>query len=116
MTYQPTVALEANQHVHSLLEERRLLSVLERFLFDAPSDLWQLIPPTLPDPFETSHLALALDHPRWFAQEIAYCLRQSGSLQPSGKRAIRLYTPSRLAMALCQTSTILAELVANRKR
>src|SRR4030095_17269097 len=105
MTYQPTVAIEANQHVHSLLEERRLLSVLERFLFDAPSDLWQLIPPTLPDPFETSHLALALGHPRWFAQEIAYCLRQSGSLQPSGKRAIRFYTPaSRLEMALCQTS------------
>ena len=59
--------------------------MLERFLFDAPSDLWQLIPPTLPDPFETSHLALALGHPRWFAQKIAYCLRQSGEITAIGK-------------------------------
>jgi hypothetical protein len=96
MTYQPTVAIEANQHVHSLLEERRLLSVLERFLFDAPSDLWQLIPPTLPDPFETSHLALALGHPRWFAQKIAYCLRQSGVITAIGKKGNSLVY-SRLA-------------------
>src|SRR4030095_11197391 len=86
MTYQPTVAIEANQHVHSLLEERRLLSVLERFLFDAPSDLWQLIPPTLPDPFETSHLALALGHPRWFAQKIASRLRESGVITAIEKK------------------------------
>jgi hypothetical protein len=66
--------------------ERRLLSVLERFPFDAPSDLWQLIPPTLPDPFETSHLALALGHPRWFAQKTAYCLRQSGVITAIGKK------------------------------
>ena len=66
--------------------ERRLLSVLERFPFDAPSDLWRLIPPTLPDPFETSHLALALGHPRWFAQKIAYCLRQSGVITAIGKK------------------------------
>ena len=66
--------------------ERRLLSVLERFLFDAPSDLWQLIPPTLPDPFETSHLALVLGHPRWFAQKIAYCLRQSGVITAIRKK------------------------------
>src|SRR4030095_16756866 len=66
--------------------ERRLLSVLERFPFDAPSDLCQLLPPTLPDPFETLHLALALGHPRWFAQKIAYCLRQSGVITAIGKK------------------------------
>jgi hypothetical protein len=76
--------------------ERRLLSVLERFLFDAPSDLWQLIPPTLPDPFETSHLASVLGHPRWFAQKIAYCLRQSGAIAAIGKKANSLVY-SRLA-------------------
>ncbi|HEX2521314.1 MAG TPA: hypothetical protein VHP35_04250 [Terriglobia bacterium] len=76
--------------------ERRLLSVLERFPFDAPSDLWQLIPPTLPDPFETSHLALALGHPRWFAQKIAYCLRQSGVITAIGKKGNSLVY-SRLA-------------------
>ena len=66
--------------------ERRLLSVLERFPFDDPSDLWQLIPPTLPDPFETSHLASVLGHSRWFAQKIAYCLRQSGVITTIGKK------------------------------
>ena len=66
--------------------ERKLLRVLERSVFDAPSDLWQLIPPTLPDPFETSHLASVLGHPRWFAQKIAYCLRQSGVITAIGKK------------------------------
>ena len=66
--------------------ERRLLSVLERFVFEAPSDLWQLIPPTLPDPFDTSHLASVLGHSRWFAQKIAYCLRQSGVIAAIGKK------------------------------
>jgi hypothetical protein len=66
--------------------ERRLLSVLERFVFEAPHDLWQLIPPMLPDPFDTSHLASALGHSRWFAQKIAYCLRQSGVIAAIGKK------------------------------
>ena len=66
--------------------ERRLLSVLERFVFEAPQDLWQLIPRTLPDPFDTSHLASVLGYSRWFAQKIAYCLRQSGVIAAIGKR------------------------------
>jgi len=65
--------------------ERKLLRVLERFLFDVPSDLWQLIPPSLPDPFETSQLASAVGRPRWFAQKIAYCLRHSGVTRAIGK-------------------------------
>ncbi len=66
--------------------ERRLLSVLDRFVLEAPSDLWQLIPPTLPDPFDTSHLAAVLGHSRWFAQKIAYCLRRSGVIAAIGKK------------------------------
>ena len=66
--------------------ERRLLTVLDRYVFNDPSDLWQLIPPTLPDPFETSHLASVLGHSRWFAQKIAYCLRQSGVITAIGKK------------------------------
>jgi hypothetical protein len=65
--------------------ERKLLRVLERSVFDAPSDLWQLIPPTLPDPFETSQLASVVGRPRWFAQKIAYCLRHSGVTTAIGK-------------------------------
>ena len=66
--------------------ERRLVTVLERYVFNDPSDLWQLIPPTLPDPFETSHLASVLGHSRWFAQKVAYCLRQSGVTTAIGKK------------------------------
>jgi hypothetical protein len=66
--------------------ERKLLRVLERFRFDVPSDLWQLIPPSLPDPFETSQLASAVGRPRWFAQKIAYCLRHSGVTTAIGKK------------------------------
>src|SRR5262245_26575452 len=63
--------------------------LLERVVFNTPSDPWQLIPPALPDPFESSHLASVLGHSRWFAQKIAYCLRQSGVISQSGKKAIR---------------------------
>jgi hypothetical protein len=66
--------------------DRKLLRVLERSVFDAPSDLWQLIPSTLPNPFETSHLASVLGHPRWFAQKVAYCLRRSGVTTAIGKK------------------------------
>jgi hypothetical protein len=53
-----------------------------------PPILWQLIPPTLPDPVETSHLASVLGHPQWFAQKVAYCIRAIA------KKATRLYTPA----------------------
>ena|SRR5215471_1411366 len=66
--------------------ERKLLRVLERYLFDAPSDLWQLIPSSLPDPFETSQLASVVGRPRWFAQKIAYCLRHCGATRAIGKQ------------------------------
>jgi hypothetical protein len=50
--------------------ERKLLRVLERFLFDVPSDLWQLIPSSLPDAFETSQLASAVGRPRCLLSSI----------------------------------------------
>ena len=58
--------------------KRKLLRVLERSVFDAPSDLYQLIPTTLPNPFETSHLASVLGHPRWFAQRLLTAFANRG--------------------------------------
>ena len=65
--------------------ERRLLGVLARHVVATPADLWSLIPMGLPEPFQTSHLARVLGRPRWFAQKVAYCLRESGASTAIGK-------------------------------
>jgi hypothetical protein len=65
--------------------ERRLLGVLERHVIATPSDLWSLISWELPEPFQTLHLAHVLNRPRWFAQKVAYCLRESGASTAIGK-------------------------------
>jgi hypothetical protein len=74
--------------------ERRLLTVLERFVFEEPSDLWQLIPRTLPDPFETSHLASVLGIPDGLLKRLPTVSANPGSLRPSERKATRLYTPA----------------------
>ncbi|MFO0942596.1 MAG: hypothetical protein U0930_17810 [Pirellulales bacterium] len=40
----------------------------------------------LPNPFSTSHIAEALEKPRWFAQKVAYCLRQMKAIELVGKQ------------------------------
>jgi hypothetical protein len=65
--------------------ERRLLGVLERHVIATPADLWSLIAGELPEPFQTLHLARVLHRPRWFAQKVAYCLRESGASTVIGK-------------------------------
>jgi hypothetical protein len=65
--------------------ERRLLDVVERRLFCAPSDLGDLLPQSVVEPFTTSDLAAALKAPRRLAQKMAYCLRKMGTIVPEGK-------------------------------
>ena len=65
--------------------ERRLLGGLERHVIVTPSDLWSLISWDLSEPFQTLHLARVLNRPRWFAQKVAYCLRESGASIAIGK-------------------------------
>jgi hypothetical protein len=65
--------------------ERRLLGVFARHVIATPSDLWSLISWELPEPFQTLHLARVLHRPRWFAQKVAYCLRESGASMAIGK-------------------------------
>jgi hypothetical protein len=62
-----------------VIVERRLLGVLGRHVIATPSDLWPLISWELPEPFQTIDLARVLNRPRWFAQKVAYCLRESGA-------------------------------------
>ena len=58
---------------------------LERHVIATPSDLWSLISWELPEPFHTLQLARLLHRPRWFAQKVAYCLRESGASTTIGK-------------------------------
>ena len=55
--------------------DRRLREVLGRHRFERPTDLLELVPTDLPDPFTTADLARLLGTTRDRAQKIAYCLR-----------------------------------------
>jgi hypothetical protein len=67
-------------------QERRLLRVVDRRLFECPEDLAALLPEPLPEPFATADLAAALGRPRRLAQRMAYCLREMDAITPVGKR------------------------------
>jgi hypothetical protein len=67
-------------------QERRLLQVVGRRRFETPTDLGDLIPPDLVEPFTTSDLARAIAQPRRLAQRMAYCLRELGIIAPDGKQ------------------------------
>lgn len=68
-----------------VVDERRLVDVQERHLFESPADLATLLPRDLPEPFTTAHLADALDATRRTAQQMAYCLRTTGVVTMEGK-------------------------------
>jgi hypothetical protein len=68
-----------------VVQERRLLDVLERRLFTTPADLCALLPDTLDDGFDTADLAEHLRIRRRLAQQMAYCLRKCGSIEMVGK-------------------------------
>jgi hypothetical protein len=75
------------------VQERRLLNVVERRLFETPADLLTLLPDGIQQPFTTRELAKAARQPVWLAQKMAYCLREIGVLEQAGKRGrAYLYT------------------------
>ena len=67
-------------------EERRLLEVVNRHLFQIPADFWKIIPDGLPEHFTTADLANTLKTSRRFSQRVAYCLREMGAIQKIGLR------------------------------
>lgn len=78
-----------------VIEERRLLDVVARHRFDTPDALAALLPADLPTPFTTTDLAAALGQSRWLAQKMAYCLRETGGIEATGKRGRAvLYAPA----------------------
>jgi hypothetical protein len=63
-----------------VVEERRLLEVLEVVSIDSPADLIDVLPDDLPERFTTADLAAAMGGTRRLAQQTAYCLRGAGCI------------------------------------
>jgi hypothetical protein len=66
--------------------ERRLVDVVDTMLLRHAGDLAGLLPGDLPETFTTADLAARLRRPRRAAQQMAYCLRRSGTIVAVGKR------------------------------
>jgi hypothetical protein len=71
-----------NDHV---VEDQRLVEITCVHEFRTAADFCRLLPPSLPRPFHTGHLAEGLGVERWIAQRMAYCLRHMGAVQSVGK-------------------------------
>lgn len=65
---------------------RSLREIVESVEIATVDDLVQMLPLQLSEPFSTADLAAELGMPRWLAQKMAYCLRQTGGLEISGKQ------------------------------
>jgi hypothetical protein len=70
-----------------VIRERRLLQVVDQWLFETPRDMMRIIPAELPEPFTTKELSQVTDQPIWLAQKMAYCLRKMGAITAAGKRS-----------------------------
>ncbi len=68
------------------IEERRLLEVVDRKLFEEPADWRELLPEKLGEPFTTGDLAQATGIRRLLAQKMVYCLRNVRVIALAGKR------------------------------
>jgi len=74
------------------VEDQKLTKMHRVHRFRRGRDLTTLLPPDLPLPFHTGHLAETLGIERWFAQRIAYCLRKMSVVEEVGKKGnARLY-------------------------
>jgi hypothetical protein len=68
-----------------VIEERRLVAILERLTFDSPETLASLLPSELRTRFTTADLARALGRSRRLAQQMTYCLGNVGAIEIAGK-------------------------------
>jgi len=64
---------------------RQLTGVLDRQRISSQRDLFSFVHGPLPEEFNTADLAEAMGQPRWLAQKLAYCLRESGETVIAGK-------------------------------
>jgi hypothetical protein len=83
-TFQPGKAYRRRGWV---VTGRSLVSVERSVRIGCPADAAKLLPPELPEPFDTAELAAAASINRRLAQQMTYCLRALGVLEPVGKRS-----------------------------
>lgn len=74
-----------------IVEDQKLAAVIDTFTLRSAADLRALIERQplgrqLPRRFDTAKLADALGVTRWFAQRIAFCLRETGAVRQAGKQ------------------------------
>ena len=69
-----------------VVEERRLVEVVDRHAFGTVGDFAALLPDGLPTEFTTADVAGALGRPRRLAQQMTYCLRHAGIVEMVGKQ------------------------------
>ena len=69
----------------SVIEERRLLEVIDHRLFEEPADWLAFLPEGL-ESFTARDLTEAMSIKRQLAQKIAYCLRKAGAIKLIGRR------------------------------
>ncbi len=68
------------------VQDRSLDCVTEKLQLRTTADLLAMLPANLPPEFTTADVARTGEIPRWLAQKMAYCLRQTGAITLSGKR------------------------------
>ena len=68
-----------------VVEERRLLEVVDQLVLDSPEALVAILPSTVPPRFTTADVADALRRHRRLAQQMTYCLRRAGMIEMVGK-------------------------------
>jgi len=82
------------------VKDRRLLSVLERIVFEDSRDFLEFLPKKLDGNFTNKVLALKLGISVSLAQKITYCLRKMGEISITGKKRNKfLFQVSRICYA-----------------
>ena len=69
-----------------VVEERRLIEIIDTLILNGAADLVGLLPPGMPEEWTTADLARELGRPRRIAQQMAYCLRACGAASSIGKQ------------------------------
>lgn len=69
-----------------VVEERRLLEVVDRLVLDSPEALAAILPSAVPPRFTTADVADALGRHRRLAQQMTYCLRRAGVIEMVDKQ------------------------------
>ncbi len=73
--------------------DRKLIKVIDTFLYERPGDYLSLLPRSFEDPFTNADLSKALKIRRRLAEKMTYCLRKMGVIETVGSRQrFKLYS------------------------